>query len=395
VNPRQQQLRHPGTNVAGFTLVNTVVNGTNGINGTTPFDDSSVRFNNLTGSASVSDTAVSSGLEDNFDVTNSAGSLDRITFTNVNIGLNSTALGNDGIGLESAATASAFKASVQNSTFTGSAGDLIDYSHNGSGLGDLVISGNVFSNNHPAIATGGGGLTLSNNGTSGNTTMSITNNTFRDAVGPGVLIVKTTGPSTQTGTFSGNTVGVSGVANSGSKEGSALKLQTAGQGALNWAVTNNQIYGYNNGIEVLAGGGATLQSGTVNTTITGNTVAQPGTTPGTLSIPKNGIHFNIGTVPGDTYQACAVIGGAGALANAISTSGKDGVPATVGDVDFRLRQRQATTIRLPGYVGANNDNTAVQNFVAANNSIGGVPVGLASNTIPTGGGFTGIGTTCP
>jgi hypothetical protein len=386
-----------GTSVSGFTLANSVINGTNGTNGTTPFDDSSVRFNNLTGSASVSDTAVSGGLEDNFDVTNSAGSLDRITFTNVNIGLNSTAFGNDGIGLESAATASAFKATIQNSTFTGSAGDLIDYSHNGSGAGDLVITGSAFSNNHPAIATGGGGLTLSNNGTSGNTSMSITNNTFRDAVGPGVLIVKTTGPSTQTGTFSGNTIGVSGAANSGSAEGSALKLQTVGQGAMTWGVTNNQIRGYNNnGIEVLAGGGATLQSGAINTTITGNTIAEPGNTAGTLSIPKNVIHFNIGTVPGDTYQACAVIGGAGALANAISTSGKDGVPPTgLGDIDFRLRQRQSTTIRLPGYGGANNDNTAVQNFVAANNGSGGVPVGLAQNNVPTGGGFTGTGTTCP
>jgi len=212
-----------------------------------------------------------------------------------------------------------------------------------------------------------------------------------------VLIVKTTGTSTQTGTFGNNTIGVSGVANSGSAEGSALKLQTAGQGTMTWSVTNNHIFGYNNnGIEVLAGGGATLQSGAINTTITGNTIAQPGTTVGTLSIPKNGIHLNIGTVPGDTYQACAVIGGAGALANAISTSGIDGVPATgVGDIDFRLRQRQSTTIRLPGYAGANNDNTAVVNFVAGRNGADGVPVGLASNTAPTGGGFTGTGTTCP
>jgi hypothetical protein len=143
------------------------------------------------------------------------------------------------------------------------------------------------------------------------------------------------------------------------------------------------------------GGGATAQSGALNTTITGNTIAQPGNTSGTLSIPKNGIHFNIGTVPGDTYAACAVIGGAGSLANAISTSGKDGVPATgVGDIDARLRQRQASTIRLPGYGGANNDSTAVQNFVAANNSADGTPAVLAQNNVPTGGGFTGTGTSC-
>jgi hypothetical protein len=388
-----------GTNVAGFTLANSVINGSNGdatpTSAGSPFRESSVRFDNLTGSASVTNTFVSGGASNNFLVTNSSGSLDRITFSSVTIGPNSTAEGNDGVGLESNASAGALKATIQNSTFTSARGDLVDYSHNGSGLGDLVISGSSFSNNHPGIATGGGGLTLSNNGTSGNTTMSITGNTFRDAVGPGVLIVKTTGTSTQTGTFSGNTIGVAGVANSGSAEGSALKLQTAGQGTLTWSVTNNQIRGYNNnGIEVLAGGGATAQSGTVNTTITGNTVDQPGNTPGTLSILKQGVHFNIGTVPGDTYQACAVIGGAGALANNISTSGADGVPATGINVDVRLRQRQSTTIRLPGYAGSATDTTAVQNFVNANNDAG--TSTLAQTNSPPGGGFTG-GTpaTCP
>jgi hypothetical protein len=246
------------------------------------------------------------------------------------------------------------------------------------------------------IATGGGGLTLSSEGTAGATTMNITSNTFRDAVGAGILVVKTPGSSTQTGTFAGNTVGVSGTANSGSAEGDALKLQTAGGGTMTWAVTNNQIFGYNNfGIEVEAGGGATPQSGAINTTITGNTIAQPGNTTGTQSLPKNGVHLNIGTVVGDTYQACAVIGGAGALANQLGSSGLDGVPATgIGDVDVRLRQRQSTTIRLPGYAGSPTDVTAVQNFVAANNPVG-TPEVLAAASSPPGGGFTGNGTSCP
>jgi hypothetical protein len=383
-----------GNNVAGFTFANSVINGTNGNNGTDPFNDSSVYFSTLTGSATVSNSDVRGGFENNFSVVNSSGSLDRITFSSDTFGDNNATNGNDAVQLESLASASALKATIQNSTFTAAEGDLVDYNHAGSGLGDLVLTNNAFSNNHPGIATGGGGLTLSNEGTSGNTTMTISNNTFRDAVGPGVLIVKTTGTSTQTGTFSDNTIGVSGVANSGSAEGSALKLQTAGQGTLTWSVTNNHIFGYNNnGIEVLAGGGATAQSGAVNTTITGNTIAQPGNTAGTISIPKNGVHLNIGTVPGDTYQACALIGGAGALANSLAASGLDGVPATVGDIDVRLRQRQSTTIRLPGYGGAATDTAAVQSFVSTNNG-GGVQV-LAQTNSPPGGGFTGTGTTCP
>jgi hypothetical protein len=386
-----------GNSVSGFTLDTSVINGTNGSNGADPFSDASVSFDNLSGSATVSNDDIRGGYEDNFRVFNTSGSLDRITFSSDTFGDNNATNGDDAVHLEDSASSSVLKATVQNSTFTAAEGDLLNYIHNGSGLGDLVVSGNAFSNNHPGIATGGGGVTLVSDGAAGTTTMNITNNTFRDAVGPGVLVVKTTGSSTQTGTFSGNTIGVSGVANSGSAEGSALKLQTVGQGTMTWSVTGNHIYGYNNnGIEVEAGGGATAQSGAINTTITGNTIAQPGNTAGTITIPKNGIHFNIGTVPGDTYQACGLIGGAGALANSLSTSGADGVPATGGGQDIRLRQRQSTTIRLPGYGGANNDNSAVQSFVAGNNGGDGVPSVIASNTVSTGGGgFTGTGTTCP
>ena len=379
-----------GTNVAGFAMVNSVINGVNGTNGTTPYDDSSVWFDNLTGSATVTSSYVGGGYEDNFRVLNSSGSLNRLTLTSVTVGDNNATEGNDGVSLESSGSASLFNVTVQNSTFTGAEGDLLQFNHNASGTGDLVLTSNAFSNNHPGIATGGGGLSLFSGG-GGNATMSITGNSFRDAVGAGILIVKTTGTATQTGFFSGNTIGISGVANSGSAEGSGLKLQTAGQGTLGWTVTNNTIHQYNNfGIEVLAGGSASLQSGAVNTTITGNTIDQPGNTAGTLTIPKNGVHLNIGTVPGDTYAACAVISG-----NTLSASGQDGNPPSgTGDVDVRLRQRQSTTVRLPGYSGTSGDTTAVQNFVAANNGLGGTPVVLAGVS-GSGGGFTGTGTSCP
>jgi len=60
----------------------------------------------------------------------------------------------------------------------------------------------------------------------------------------------------------------------------------------------------------------------------------------------------------------------------------------------RLRQRQSTTLRLPGYAGAPTDTTAVQNFVVANNPSGGASA-IASVNSPPGGGYTGFGTTCP
>ena len=281
-------------------------------------------------------------------------------------------------------------ATVQNTTFTSARGDLFNFIDNAaSGLADdLIFNNNTLSNNHPAIATGGGGVTISSNGTK-DFTFHMENNTIRDAVGHTVLLVKSTGTASYSGTFTGNTIGVAATANSGSREGSALKVQSAGQGTLTVAITNNQIHQYNNnGIELLTGGGATAQSGTFNATITGNTIDTPGNTAGTIAIPKNGIHLNGGTVVGDTYAICAQIGGAGALANSIATSGKDAVPPTVGDIDFRLRQRQTTTVRLPGYAGGNTDTAAVVAFVAGNNSGNGAPAGLASTQAP-GGGFVG------
>ncbi|HEU0316169.1 MAG TPA: hypothetical protein VFR49_02500, partial [Solirubrobacteraceae bacterium] len=113
-----------GTSVSGFTLDHSVINGSNGDNGTTPFDDSSVWFDNLTGSASVTNTYVGGGYEDNFRVVNTSGSLNRITFTSDTVGDNSAAGGNDGVLLESSTTAGQLEATVQSSTFTGAGGDL-------------------------------------------------------------------------------------------------------------------------------------------------------------------------------------------------------------------------------------------------------------------------------
>ncbi len=386
-----------GSTVNGLTLANSVINGVNGDN--TVADEGSVRFDQLTGVASVTSTSISGGLEDNFKLVNSSGSLNRLTFSNVAIGANSTLDGNDGITLEAAGSA-VVNVTVENSTFTSARGDLLQYNHIGTANGDLVLSNNSFSNNHPGIATGGGGLSLFASGLAGSAvTMSISGNSFRDAIGAAVLIVKSTGAGTLNGTFANNSIGVAGIANSGSSEGSALKLQTVGQGTMSWQVTSNQIRGYNNyGIEVLAGGGATPQSGVISTTVTGNTIAEPGNTAGTEGIAKNAIHYNIGTVVGDTYQACALIGGAGALMNNIYLGGKDAVPPTgFGDLDFRIRARRAgVNINMPGYagptgVGAATD-AAINAYLVPLNSAGGGPVGGVHGLT---GSFSGTGITCP
>jgi uncharacterized repeat protein (TIGR01451 family) len=374
-----------GTSVSGLTMNNVVTTGTNGNNG--GIDEGTVAFGwttavdsnpGLTGSVSITNCNFGGGsVEDTFRVRNGSGSLNRITMTNDTFAcLNTTG---DALKFETGTTG-VINATVQNSFFTSAAGDLFNFLVNGTAADDLVFTGNTLTNNNPLIATGGGGVTISGNGTSGgNLTYNISNNSMRDSDGHAILIVKSTGPATFSGTFSGNTIGVAAVADSGSKAGSGIKVQNAGQGSMTIAVTGNVIRQYNNfGIELETGGGATAQSGNLDATVTGNTVSNPGTG----GLPMNGIHLNGGTVPLDTYSICANIGGAGALANTITGSGLN------GGTDVRVRQRQSTTVKLPGYGGANTDDTAVQTYLSGRNGAG---TALASHNAPPGGGFIGGG----
>ena len=374
-----------GDSVVGFSLSNSVIDGVNGDDAAA--DEGSVRFTELTGSATITSVDVSGAVENNFRVVNTSGTLDRITFIGSTFGPMSTTTGNDGLVLESLGAA-VIKATVQASFFTHAAGDLFNFLNNGSATNDLVFTGNALSNAHPAIATGGGGVTISGGDNGGGLTFNLSNNTFRDADGHAVLIVKSTGGGTYAGTFANNVIGVQAVPDSGSVAGSGLKVQNAGQGAVTIAITGNTIRNYNNfGIELLTGGGASAQSGALNATVTGNTVG----TPGTGGLPMNGIHLNGGTVPGDTYAICLEVGGAGALANSIAGSG-----ANLG-TDVRLRQRQSTTVQLRGYTGGATDTAAVQTYLIAQNSGSGAPTALASVSSPPGGGFVNTpgGGACP
>ena len=366
-----------GTSVNGFTLANSVVSGVNGNDAAT--DEGSIRFTDLTGVAAVTSTNISGGFENNFKLNNSTGTLNRLTFTSVMIGANSTAEGNDGIGIEGSGN-SVVNVTVQNSTFTSARGDLFQMNHIGTGTADLIFTGNTLSNNHPGIATGGGGVTLGNGSTS-TFTMNLSTNTFRDAVGHAVLIVKDVGTGTQRLTFHDNTIGAQAVANSGSLEGSGLKIQQAGQGTQTVAVTNNKVYQYNNDAILLQTGAGIAYGGDFNATLTGNTISNAGSNPA-IGLPVQGINLNGGVTPGDTFAICADIGGAGTLANNLA-----GAAGPFGGGDYRLRQRQSTTVRLPGYGGGATDTAAVVAFINGRNLVSGT--GTATVSSPPGGGFVG------
>jgi VCBS repeat-containing protein len=365
-----------GLNVTGFTLGNSTVSGVNGNNAATPFNEGSISFSNLLGSASIANSSISGGFADNLRVINTSGTLDRLTMTGDTIGDNNAANGNDGVTIAAQGTANV-NVTVQGTIFTGARGDLFQFSAPGSGTSDLVFTGNTLSNNHAGIAPGGGGVTIGSGSTSVFTFL-VANNSFRDAVGHAVLIVKDAGTGTMTGIFDSNTIGVIGVANSGSLEGAGLRLNHAGGGGtVDVDITNNQIREYNNeGIVLQAGAGITT-GGTFVIEVAGNTVSNPGTNPAIGTIFQ-GFLLNNGVAAGDSFVTYLTLGGDAGQENIFTGSGRN------GGVDYRIRARQNTDVHVTAndatghvpaapnatyhYTGGLTDGAALATFLAQHNS---------------------------
>jgi hypothetical protein len=367
-----------GTAVNGFSFTNGSILSSGSVSG-----DGNLSFDNLSGSATVSNSTFAGAFTDNVRVANTSGTLNRITFTNDNFNGNSTTTGNTAVNL-TANNGTTLDVTVTGSHFTSTRGQQFQLSMNGTVTSDVVFTGNTISNAQTALS-GGGGVLLATGGGAGSVptlTYDISNNSVRDAVGAAISVSKGSGTGSATGTISGNTIGVTGVTDSGSAQGDGVAITHVGGGSTSTTITNNAIAQFNNnGISLQIGDASSGGNGSMAATVQGNTVSNPG------SFALNGFFLNSGTTSGDAHTVCLTFGGAGAAANAITGGGS--VPN--GGFDARLRQRMATTVRLAGYAGANNNNAAVQSYVQSQN--GGTPTVSVSNSVPTGGGF--VGGTCP
>jgi hypothetical protein len=380
-----------GTGVNGFELTGTRVTGTNGTNEAAPYHEGSVSFQELTGSALIAGSSISGGRLNNLRVVNTGGTLDRLTLSGDTVGANGSS-GAQSVLLQPQ-NGAVMRVTVENTRFTAARDQLFMLNLLGSPTADLVFTGNSLSNDHSAAVAGGGSVLLAASGGTGAAPVldyQVTNNTFRGADGSALAVNKGIAAGTFRGTISGNVVGVAAIANSGSRSGSAIGILTVGRGSHTVAITGNQLYQYNNsGILLQAGGAAKSGTGfaehdaALNATVTGNTIASPGSL---SAIPGYGIHVNSGTNSNagtgtpDAYAVCTHIAG-----NTLTGSG------VAGGTDFILRQRFATTVRLPGYAGGAFDNAAAAAFVQAGN---GGATGTASSTSASGGGGFVGGSAC-
>jgi hypothetical protein len=373
-----------GHNVVGLTIADSVVNGTNGTSSLTDHKDSSMRFTELTGALSITNTDIAGGQFSNIQLINTAGTLNA-TLTGVNsLAMNQANGGDNALLFEGIETAGV-NVTYQNGSVTSARGSMLHYIGGGTGTNSLVLTGNSLINTNPLAnqSTGGGGVSAVG-GARGDTTMNISNNTIRGAKTNALTVIKQIhlGGSnhSMTATISGNTIGLTGSANSGSSEGDGMELTGGGQGNTTYNVTNNQIRQYNSsGIQFVSGLGV-AQSGQVNINVSGNMVKEPGNNP--LITLLQGIRVDSGVDLGDTFQTCVKFG-----ANDITGS------SDAANKDFRLVASQNTTLRQPGYVGGNTDGAAFANYAAS--LIGGGAQGTAVANAP--GTFTGGASpaTCP
>ena len=187
-------------------------------------------------------------------------------------------------------------------TFTSAVGDIFQWIADGTGGGDLVFTGNTVSNNHPAIANGGGGVTLTG-GARAAATLNVDNNTFRDSHTAALTVNKsrddTAGAGSLTGTINSNTIGVVG----------RRELRLArGRGHRGHALRREQLQPDDHEqrdppVQQLrhvrsSSGGGIAESGAFNLNISGNTISNPGTNPSVTLL--QGIGVNSGVAAGDT-----------------------------------------------------------------------------------------------
>jgi hypothetical protein len=356
----------------------------------------------LTGTASIDNCFISAGRTDNMQLSNGGGTLNRLSITNSTFGYNFTTTPAANAALTVVARRASSGNTVLNSTvtgctFVGSPGNAANFTGQEptTTLGiamDTIFQNNTITNDHPQNLLGGSNITIAGFST---TTFNISNNSMRGANGSAITLqmgapgAGSTVATALSGTIHNNTIGVTGVADSGSVSGNGIFFSfadntTAPKGQVNVAVTNNIIRRYSGNAGIYAdntGGDYDL-----NFTCTGNTAAEPGSGAfAGLALAAGGPTTN------DDIDIFARITG-----NNFST----GDPNNANDIIVGGGANGASTIKLAGTSGpadgiAFASTAAVQTFLFNNNNTVGTVASAYTDAPATVAMFLGAGATNP
>lgn len=362
-----------GDNVNGFTLTsgrilrNGNANGESGIQ----FGDTTTPLNGVTGAVSITNSLIDSSQSFGIDIRNSSGTLSSLTLTGNTISNNTqdSAFVYEGTGTSVLTTANIANNTIQNIPASAFIINVTDQ-----GTADVVLDGNTITgtNTFGQITSNLNAVVnfdIRNHGTAGNPVL------FSNAASDGINVLLGS-QSTTSGRLQGNIDNNFISLTDTNNFGEPIEAIAQGNGTLTITITDNTLVndGFNEVVRLFARDG----DNTFNATITGNTLTQSNI----FGLP--GIFFQSGASGSttDDINACADIGGAGALANTITTE--------AGVIDIRLRLRSSTdSFVLPGFTGLGTSATDVETYLTGRNN------GVADNTtIDAGLTFSG-GVSCP
>jgi VCBS repeat-containing protein len=341
-----------GNGVSNLTMTNVEV-----ANNGNETSEHGVQFVNLSGTATITGSNFHNNFHRQFTVQNSAGSLN-INIAGSNFSSVVTPTGAQGALISGHGTAS-ITSNVSSSTFHDnfSSGYFSDGADSASL--NVTVSGSTFTTNAQAVFLGTAGASTLTYNVNGNTSMFSLSSPFT---------VQKSGTGNVTGSVTNNVLGATGVPNSTcSVTCDAINLTATGSGTFQTTVSGNTVRQITSrGITVSVG------SGSVNALakIFNNDLAD------STGSAQNGIFVQSGTAPTDTTSVCSSINN-----NLIAGAYASG--------QIRVRNRfPTTTFRIPGYPGAGNDTTAVQNYLISQNP------GVTTATATINGNIFGGGPAC-
>jgi Bacterial Ig domain/Calx-beta domain len=377
-----------GSGVTGFTLNNSTINGLNGTTEAGGFEEGAIRFDNLVGSGSISNSSISGSYSTHIRVQNTSGVLNRLVIDNCILGpLNDNATHGGSSVLFDAASGATFNFTLSSSTLSGSRSHMLSAIGHGGSHMDAVVLENKLQNADAFILSGASGILLQGGDLGvADLTFNISCNKISTsaaggAKGPAINIFKATNTTSGSfvGTVGGNAIGVVGQTLSGAANSApALWIQDHGAGTFTTLIQNNTIVEYGEEAIDLArtSGGSTL-----NASVFGNVV-----TPN----PDNafaGVTIEQGAVGSDSGTMNLVMGNATA-ASPERNDFSNGDPFDFSDVQVLRAGSSSTVLNL----SRNGSAAATVTGVIQDDNIGGAATAVF---IPTTGNMNLVNTLPP
>ncbi|HEV7743377.1 MAG TPA: DUF4214 domain-containing protein [Pyrinomonadaceae bacterium] len=364
-----------------FTVQYCRFNGTQGDN--TGQGEGAVRFLSMTGTTTVDNCEMTGSKANDVRFDNTSVNNTDFIVSNSSLHDNDNLVGNDGIAVDVEGT-SVIKTHLTGNSLSNHLGDHIDVTTTDTASADVVITGNTCTGTRAAAPASPGdlgrGIRIFSSAFNSPALIryNISNNNLTGTVQGGAIHVTAGGPGTgtYTGQITNNIIGATGVNGSGASQSDGIIVEQNGSGAHTVAITGNNIRQY---FQVGINTNVTTPgtNGTMDVTITGNTVTEHATTAST----QPGVLLNSGNTSGPPPSANAVC-----YDLKTNTLGGGGTNSGIGSEDFRVRQRFTTTVRLPGATAGDLASTAaIVTFIQNQNT--GSETGSASTQAP--GSFAG------